>query len=239
MSKFWPEHQLLVADGTTVGGDIWSMSLRTIWGPTPGLRMSFEDQELALKSVADPPFLGLANIFHDYWTQTDEAAAEFPSVFSLVGVKFNSIGPDGKYVYPDTSEVIYSPSVAGPRNAGADPRQSIVVTLRADYDRGRGSFGRFFPPSQVAAISVGATTIGENTQDACGAAALALVNAINALVVDGESITVANVSPGDTVAGTSAITAPVTRIQVDRVVDTQRRRTNNIDGSRKTYPVGV
>lgn len=239
MAKFWPEHQLLQVDGATAGGDVWSFSLRTMWGPAPGLPMSFEDQETALKSTEDPPGIGLWSVVQDYWTQTAHTAAHFCNNFSLVGVKFNSIDSTGHYRYPDTSEFLYSPAIPGILNAGGDPRQSIVVTLRADYDRGRGSFGRFFPPNQGPSISAGFSTISSSQQADCANAALDFIRAINAMTVSGDALTVVNVSPGDDVAGTSAVIEPVTRVQVDQVVDTQRRRTNAIDGKRATYPVAV
>lgn len=237
MSKIWPFHQILAIDGTTVGGDIWSCSLKTIWGPAPGLQLAFNDQETLLKSDANPPFLGLANIVQSWFTNNTEGGSQFIKAHSLVGVKFNSIGHDGKYVYPNTSEKVFSPAVPGTLNNGGDPRQSIVLTLRSDTDRGRGSFGRMFPPNQNPTYAAGASTIGAAQQTACIDLGLSLIRAINALTISGETLTVCNISPGDSVAGTSAVVLPVTRVQVDQIVDTQRRRTNRIPGNRATANV--
>jgi hypothetical protein len=238
MAKFWPLHQLIVVEGTVLGGDVWSFSLRTMWGPTPGLQMSFADQETILKSFIDPPFYGVASIVNDYWTATDPALGMFPSAFTLDAVKFNSIGHDGKYFYPDTSEYLYSPVIPGPNSVGADPRQSIVITLRGDYSRGRGSYGRFFPPSQAPGYSSGNTRFSSDLQTACATRALTMINALNSIAIDENQLTVVNVSPGDDVTGTEAVITPVTAIEVDRITDTQRRRTNSLPGLRESYAVG-
>lgn len=229
MPKFWPLHQVIVMEGTTVGGDIWSCSLRTIWGQAPGSQLSFEDQEELLKSFADPPFLGIANIMTAWWDNNTASGTAFLSIFSLSSIKFNSIGHDGKYVFPNTSEVVLNPAHAGKYTAsGGNPRESLVITLRPGYDRGRGAFGRIYPPRTSLIYSGGNANLSAGNVTSYMNEFLTAVRAINALEVSGEKLTVANISPGDTALGTSAVAAPVTRVEVDRYMDTQRRRTNRM-----------
>lgn len=225
----WPLHQLLVIHGTTVGGDVWSTSLKTIWGPAPGLQLSFADQETLLKTATAPSTTpGIADQIKSWWNAPSDSSG-FGSVFNLVGVKFNSIGHDGKYVYPDTSEVIFNPSAPGTyTGTGVNPRSSLVLTMRASYDRGRGAFGRMYPPMTGEVPQPGTAYVTTARANVALTRMADLLNIVQgALVVDGgDSLTVCNISPGPD--GGQSIVAPITRLEVDRVIDTQRRRTNRI-----------
>lgn len=229
MAPNYPLHQLLVIEGETADGDIWSTSLKTMFGPSPGIQMSLEQQNDALETVQFGAHVGLASVVADWWSPT-AGRALFASAHTLSSVKYNSIGHDGRYVFPDTSEHLVTPPIAGGNDTTPpDPRESVTVTLRAAYERGRGSYGRMYPPNQPRArADIGSSYMPTDAADDVLAQAVTLIQTINQGTMDGNAITVVNVSPGDTVSGRQSVITPVTRVQVDRVVDTQRRRTNRI-----------
>jgi hypothetical protein len=225
MAKVYPLHQQLVMSGTIAGGDVWSCSLHTIWGPLPGLQMSKADQDLYLDK--DGQLVETINGLVSSWWNPAAANYKPASVFSLDSVKFNSIGHDGKYVFNDTTEWVLNPPQVGGSAVGRSPRDTICVTLRAGYQRGLAAFGRYYPPMNQINPDAGspyfAVALAEGYRDL----QLALINGLNGLPArSGETLTVVNISPG--VDLSAAVVTPVTRVEVDRVIDTQRRRTNRV-----------
>lgn len=230
MAKFWPEHQLLAFGGSIVGGDIWTCTLKTVWNGIPGQAMSFAGQEDALHNQ------GVSAAVVAYFGSNTNGAS-FRQTVSLEWVKFNSIGVDGRYKFPNTSIVEFTPGTAGLSPSGGDPRESLAVTLRTAISRGRGATGRFYPPPQSMTYAAGESMVSAALASAAGGAAKTLVAALNAVTVDSGALTVCNISPGDDVLARSVVTEPITTIEVDRVMDTQRRRSNKIPRTVVTIPL--
>jgi hypothetical protein len=161
------------------------------------------------------------------WWDPTNAVLDPVSAFTLDSVKFNSIGHDGKYVFANTTEWVLSPPKVGGSAVGRSSRDTICVTLRASYNRGPGAFGRFYPPPNQIQPAAGDSYFSQANAEAYRDLQLGLVNGLNGLpAVSGNTLTVVNISPGPDGGGFTV--TPVTRVEVDRIIDTQRRRTNRV-----------
>lgn len=67
----------------------------------------------------------------------------------LTSIKLNRVGPDGKYVDPETQEHVYSSPIAGAASGFTPaPQLTLAATLRGVNERARAGRGRmYFPPS--------------------------------------------------------------------------------------------
>lgn len=135
----------------------------------------------------------------------------------FIGVKAAVIGPDGRYpTGAESVELLRTPLAGGGTDTA--PQLSVAITLTTALPRGRGSKGRFYlpPPSRVLLP-----------------AADGLLNASDASTFMARVVTFLDACNG---AGAGALTVfselgpanPVTGLRVGRVVDTQRRRRNQI-----------
>lgn len=203
--------------------EVWANSLTLIatnpTSPTPDapIQIPFEAQEELMWACRDA-----LTAFHG-------ANSGMNPAFRLSWVKLNMIGNDGKYIYPDTTQETFTPVV--PTNStSASWRVTTAVTLRTERARGAGSVSRFYPPHN--------TSTNENanspymTPTAAGFLrdrAKVLVDAINAIDVNPQVKLNVGVAPiRATLAQAIQLAGRVTSIEVDRVIDTQRRRTNRV-----------
>lgn len=162
----------------------------------------------------------------------DRTASAINSGVTLEYVKFNQINKsDGKYTSTSASDTfILSPVSTSPlAQAARVPNQNTqAITLHSDLARGRGSKGRFYPPT----TSHNGSTMkmdADGRMDLVFTKALAdsaeqLLNDINALAVNLSVVVWSQV--GQSAHG-------VEKVSCGRVVDTQRRRRNSLEEDRQ------
>jgi hypothetical protein len=145
------------------------------------------------------------------------------STAKLTGIKLNEINTEGKYANPVTVQHDFATPVAGGGSTNLFPPQiAAAVTLRTDRRRGPGSTGRFYIPNPAFALQADGrmnTSNAEALANAAGTMANALQTALG-----GAPLIVA--SQGG--SGVPPAHVPVTRIDVGRVFDTQRRRRRDL-----------
>lgn len=149
----------------------------------------------------------------------DTPALRFPSFCRFVGVKWAALEPDGTYpVGASSIEQFRAVPFVGTDTSGGYPQIALVTSLRTARPRGLGSNGRNYWPS-AASINFGTGAIGATEATAIATAATVLVDAIN-----DQGIGVVCVAS----AVGNGLLQPVTGVRVGRVMDTQRRRRNQL-----------
>lgn len=100
---------------------------------------------------------------------------------SLVGLKLNRIGTDGRYVDGVTMEHEYSPAVTGGAGLSTIPQQATVISLLTDVSRGPAHRGRMYLPPVDGYVAVDQTTGQASVAHATrlSLAGVALVDALN------------------------------------------------------------
>jgi hypothetical protein len=149
---------------------------------------------------------------------------------TLSWLKANMIASTGKYMYANTSVHDYPAGIKGTSGTKVDWRQSLVVTLRTDKARGRAHAGRFYPPvTPFLPELVGTPYISvTDATNFLNAAADFTANLTGLTLASGKSAIISIFSPGETDIGLEPAFNAVTHWEVDRVLDTQRRRTNRV-----------
>jgi hypothetical protein len=209
-------HLLLSFLGTAWGGvEEWSTSLRVDQAVLPTAAV--------LASVRDR-----FETFH----RSGDAGISQAALF--IAVKAAVIGVDGRY--PAEGNAITSVLAAAAPGAGAGvtngyPQCTTVVTLRTALLRGKGSVGRMYLPSTAILVNSDGRIAAGQAQNLANAAGV-LISDLNGLL-DGD-ISVFGQGVGGTGPGSQR---DVTGVRVGRVVDTQRRRRNQLDEGYVTAPV--
>lgn len=150
-------------------------------------------------------------------------------------VSLNAIGPDGKYADPGSPHTYEYPAGSaptGPLDAFEMPQLSIVVSLRTEIQRGLATHGRIYPPTGLQLTSAG--RVGSTT-------ATGMAESFSTLCEDiaGYDEVILAGAPRVVVASDLGTPGPmriVTRVLVGDVVDTQRRRRNQLQ---ETYVTSV
>lgn len=225
----WPKH-VLIAWGGRLGNpavDVWTNTLKVVTSGSPSEALSLDQQETVAAGVAD-----LLAPFHTTIFATSGFGLYGRSAY-LDWVKVNSIGTDGKYVWPSTTVHDVAIPATGSGD-GASWRDSLAITLRTDRTRGRAHAGRFYPAGTTPhGLTAGSPYISSADATSAMNAAVTLINGINGLDPAGDGsigITVANVSAG-WAEQPSGLVIAVSGVEVDRVLDTQKRRTNRVPRS--------
>lgn len=141
-------------------------------------------------------------------------------------VKVNAIGPDGKYADQSNTNVHQwlAPDAPTGTNTATFPQLTTVVSLLTGVARGPAHRGRFYAPT--GGMAVGAD--GKIPQSLCDQMATSAASLIadlnNAPGLDWDDPRVCVVSS----LGESGALELVTRTRVGNVVDTQRRRRQNM-----------
>lgn len=136
-------------------------------------------------------------------------------------LKINEINPaDGKYVDPNNPRTYYwVADLAGVADVGP-PNFTVAVSTMTDQVRGRGSKGRFFPPTSVPS--------GQHTADGRLYAAYAAGMATSAaqLITD-----INGGAEGSCVVFSKIgqVAIEITGVRVGRIVDTQNRRRRSLE----------
>ena len=218
-------HLSLQFGGTlgTPAAEVWSCGMKLVYIPegVPEV-IPYADQALVLDEYVTP--------LVTWFTAVDTKIA---NTAKMTWAKLNSIGTDGKYVYPNTTVHDFS-GPTGATGAGVDWRQSLCVTMRGPSARGKASVGRFYPPTVLINPATTTSPYVDTTQaTAYMTTAKTLIDSLNSADMSGTSLSlppaVALVGAGDTEKpGSVKAWNLVTYLEVDLVNDSQRRRTNAI-----------
>lgn len=213
----YPVHWYLVFGGTYGVEEEWQCGIR------------FAGGDPADAGVFTPAVTDLAD---DVKAFVSSAGAKFTTQAKLTYIKFNKIGPDGKYLSPsEANTVVYSPSYTGTNTVKMPPQCALTVTLLTDADRGPASKGRFYWLGGGFALGT-AGEVASADLTAFGNAAWAFVQDLgNWAGLDMTGLApavVSNVGAGSW--------RKVTGVRVDQRVDTQRRRARSAVHGALTLP---
>lgn len=142
----------------------------------------------------------------------------------LNGVKVSAVGTDGKIL---TDPKIHADSTpANGTTANVSPQETIVCSLRSGTSIGTANYGRMFLPHTRFNYPAGTSSANATATQICNAAFKVFVNGVtsdlNAALADTvQPFIMSNFDP-------IRASKPVLRTRVGNVVDTQRRRRNNI-----------
>lgn len=207
--------------GSMAGGDEWSCSVM----------LAGMSADPTVPENADGFKLPLSD-----WFLRD--STHIATSTTLDYVKFNLIDKaTGRYSNPSESFTsLYTPPFGWPHDAVfAVPNQlTQCVTIHSDLSRGRGSKGRFYPPTNMRGSTTNAFgTDGRNSVYATQAMADSAQELLSEINSAAEGFRVCVWSQ----AGQGA--RAVDRVSVGRVIDTQRRRRNSLDEGRLFAAAGV
>lgn len=216
-------HWLLQYGGTLgTTGEIWSNNIRL---GTVADGDADPDEEASLVGYT----AAVRNLF-------ENQASKIGAHCTLRYLKFNKIGPDGRYVSNTEANSRFltgSDIVAGASGAAPMPYSvSAAVTWETDFARGRGSRGRIFSPGATFVV----TSEGQMDAGTCAGMASAYSGLISAL-------NDVNPAPGDAMraivaSGVNGARNPITAVSVGSVPDTMRSRRNKLIETRQRSTVG-
>lgn len=193
-------HGYLTILGDGWGGqEIWQTGFR-LDSPTPMIPAEFAAVDSGVMT-----FLG-------------NPALKFPAGCRYIGLKWSPVGVDGKYGADGESVEWLKASPSNGGSGNAYPQIALVTSNRTARARGYASNGRNYWPSACPPLaSDGLISVAD--AESVRANAVFLIDAIN-------DADVGRVVVGS-VAGAGRL-EPVTAVRVGRVMDTQRRRRNNL-----------
>lgn len=191
----------IVASGTLYGAETFSIGLSSV----PNFVTTYPIDPATL--VDD-----IADVFATWW-----ATQQIASAAALTTVKFNKIGPDGRYVSQDETVLAdITPPVTGGGTSGQAPQVALAVTLNTNRLRGLAARGRFYLPVPSPDVQAdGAIT--QATAQLFADGATELINDLNAILGEQRPIGVAS----DVRGGSFQV---VRSVRVGRVYDTIRSR---------------
>lgn len=203
--------------------------LVTFFGDAYGLR---ETWQFGLRLADDAPEDTPTGSQMDALNSAAQAylTAGFCSTHRYLGCKVAPQTVAGKY--PDgvnaTEKLTSSPVIMGGSSQANYPQISLSVTLTTERSRGRGSKGRFYPPTPgYYPDNTGHIIPGD--ADGCATRAVTFLEAVN-------DVGLGTVSVMSALGAGSSL--PVTGIRVGRVFDTQRRRRAQLAEEYVTAPLG-
>lgn len=211
-------HVLIAFGGRLFGTEVWSCSLRmTLFTGTVG-------EYPRLDTWSEENVEDIGTDVAAWFTRTGSAIS---SAARLDYVKVNPIGPDGRYW--NQERTIERRWAAGDAPSGVNgpglAQNTVVVSLLTDAQRGRASRGRFYPPTGALVSSASTGRISNTlTQQMADSAAVLIEGLNNQPGLDLEDPTVVVASD----LGEPGPVRPVTSVAVGDVVDTQRRRRNQL-----------
>jgi hypothetical protein len=213
----WPDHYLLQVGGTYFGTEIWSASMRFV-ANTASFLVNRQQQQFAEDALGDwALFMRNAN------SRTSVAQV-------LTYAKCNRIDNEGLYADRTTTNEAFNlgPIIQGTQVAVHAPQVALVATYHTDKGRGVGSKGRtYFPSPAIGLGPDGRIPVAE--RDNFALAVRDLIRNLNnnpGFEPGTGGLDLSIVSPGGKSGGPQ--TNKVTGVSVGRVLDTQRRRRNQL-----------
>lgn len=225
MAGTWPIHILLAWGGTlgNPGVDIWANTLKFRAVGPPAGDLTIEQQEIFANAM-----IGALTPLHQT-VMANSSGGLWNASARFQWIKLNTIGHDGKYFHDTTTVVDLGTEVPG-KGSGANWRTSQVITFTTAKARGRAHSGRIYPVGTVTggSVTAGSPYVSAADADAARDAMILCFQTIMAFdVVSGVSLVPVNVSP-DPLGQSGGFMEDITGVEVDRVLDTQRRRTNRV-----------
>lgn len=204
------------------GNEIWSCGVHAaVPGDSAGTTTAFND--------IGSDMISLRNLIQ---TMIANPALLVPSGVDLEWVKVALLGPDGKYVgLPHEIQATQSGSQAGPYI----PQAAVVNTLVSSVWRGAGKYNRFYLPVSTHAFP-----------DGWGLTTFAAAAYCDEMVEFMEDV---NTYLDSVSSGTPAVLSvasatrtgsvePILEVRIGTVIDTQRRRRNNLPENYQTRAIG-
>jgi hypothetical protein len=205
--------------------------LLTFWGTAWGGKEQWSTS-LRIDQATLPPAATLDSVRTRFNTFYQTASVGISTSAFYFGVKAAIIGPDGRY--PAAGNSISSLMSTPQPGAGPGfgyPQLTTVVTLNTALLRGKGSVGRMFlPPTSLPIQADG--RLATSVAQLVATASASLITDLNGLL-DGD-VSVFGGGEGGTGPGSQR---DVTSVRVGRVVDTQRRRRNQLSEDYTTATV--
>jgi hypothetical protein len=227
----YKRHWLLSWGGTLGGGkDIWANNVRFM-----------NDEIWSGDSVDSGTLEGMLSDFvGDIRTFMQSPDAFISTQVQCLWVKFNEIGPDGRYVDQNNTHARYLSGTTGDNRvitgisgAAVPAFQSVAITTTTSAQRGPGSRGRLFLPQCTATLlqtGLIDPTAQQNLATAAGAFFTALGDEAGVDLTAMKPAVVSNIGePGPQRA--------ITGVRVGNVPDVISRRKNAIDETYKSAVV--
>lgn len=221
------KHNLLQFGGSIVAGggaiEQWSSGIRVVMQT---------DQGVDIDTTVDQQNSYLSDVAYDALVAYFNANPYTSNAVRLEWIKFNAIDPAGHYVHDTTSEItVPEGEASGFGGAIKYPLQiSVVTTFETEARRGFGSRGRMYVAGPTIGLS---STTAQFDQSSCQGLADRTATLIEALdntsLFSNRHFVPAIVSKS---GGTDGTWRPITAVSVDTVPDTQRRRANELVGTR-------
>lgn len=216
-----PFHRLVIMG--TLYADVFNTTLSIV--PIPGTGT------ISMGLVTPTLLADVAAVVGAWWPGAGANQPHITQAARLTGIKLNLIGPDGRYLGPETMEHTYPAPIAGGVSTNPPPQLAVVATIRTAEPRGLASKGRMYLPpangfytplatdgraSDVSALRVATamTTLFDGIND--------VYNALPVTDAARGRVGVAS----DRLAGQFRV---ATEVSVGRVVDTMRSRRNKLD----------
>lgn len=183
---------------------------------------SFLTEWLPMAPVGEDTLDAVTDVVATWWARgLSGTGPGFTTASVLTMVKLNRIGPDGRYMDPETREFDLLTGVPGAVAGTVAPQLSAVASLDTANPRGRAGRGRMYLPPTTALATLGTSdgrmTVTNAENLASGVATL--IRELNAVYTGVGAVGVASK------AGAGGF-QHVTSVRVGRVPDTVRSRRN-------------
>lgn len=208
------------------GGSAWANTEN--WSCGLKLRHLGGDDASAMRDECEATIDEVVDIVTTYYTTN---FAHFSAGTRLNWVRLNVINKDtGDYNYPNDPLIVENLDVTGGGATGI-PQVAYCVTTRGDPKRGAGAFGRWFVPMAnltPAADGRLATSVASIMADTAGTFLAALGSIDSGLGPDAWAPWHFGLSGTGSVASRTGVDSAIRQVDVGRVMDTQRRRRNQL-----------
>lgn len=226
-------HIRLQAGGRLFDTEQWSINLNMRLGTDNG-----EPTGIVLDLWEQWTQDNVEDAFNDVAAYVQNPLAGWSTAAKLDFVKLNVIGPDGRYRNQGQTVAFYSeaqPPIDGTLTPG--PAQTaMVVSLLTDLQRGRASRGRFYVPCGAFGVDSGTGRVSTPVVNDAADAAQDFLDSLNnmpGLDVNNPRVVIASN------LGNPGPANNVTAIAIGNVLDTQRRRRNQLPETYTERPVTI
>lgn len=199
--------QILGRFNGTTADDIWTVGLNFGGNLRP---------EYA--TAADMP--SIAPILATWW---DAWSTQLSTGVEMTGFKWNAIGPNGRYVFPEQpNDYEWPVSKKGVQTTPIHPSSACVVMSLYTPLKGKRYRGRIYLPNTQGTLD--SSWRLQNAHQLCATATADMIGALNL-----EFGQAPNGSGVCIIASSYGVNTPVTVVRGGNVLDTQRRRRNRIE----------
>lgn len=225
MAVTWKNHFRIAFGGSLWGYEQWSCSLKMNDSGMAG--------DTARINFAKDQNLNVANAVKAWFTRTGGSGVS--TAARLEWVKFNAIGPDGKYLSPISNVVNIVPTLTPSEvtiGKGPLPAQcAIVVTLLTGLRAGPASHGRVYLPANAQNVAADTGRIAQASRQAIAQGFRDLIVDLNdwpLLDPQGSAPDVATEASSGSRALGQPLSRVVTEVRVGDVFDTMQSRRRSL-----------